>query len=191
METLEKNEPCYVQNHDNKKINVTLNINGNVIDIVQRRLTGGEVQKRANDLQDVYMDKDIYMTQLKREKLAEEAERLQKIEDKKKVKDRKKVIVPVDDETQYLLYKGRRAIERANRNVNAKFIAYSCSDSELEGGSFLYNGKDVSFDRKLKIIDELGIEKDENGVDVNLFNLLLDNANKLSFPTEKEIQDAK
>ncbi|MCP4991552.1 MAG: hypothetical protein GY928_37490 [Colwellia sp.] len=182
--TQEKNEPCYVQNHEAKRIETKFEIDGNTFEITQRRLTGGEVERHLDNMKNVYTDKDVYLTLLKQNELDLELQKLQR-----KAKKGEEVIVPIDDATKFLIYKGKVAISNHNRKLNAQFIAYSCNDSETRGGKFLFNGKKVSEERKINIINELGKADEDKNVDY--FELLLANANRLSYPTEQEKDNAK
>ena len=186
METkkTEMNKPCYIINSDAKKIETKFTVNDHEIEIIQRRLTGKEKELYKTALKDIYTDKDIYKAALAQKDIEK------KIEDAKKreAKNGEEFKLEFDEDFSYIIHKGRVKIEAKNREVQAKFIAWSCSDAELYEGSFLVDGKSVSFEKKLAIIEELG-EDDEN--DVDYFELLLANANRLTYPTKEEVEVAK
>lgn len=184
MET-EKKEPCYVLNHNAKSIEMSFEYEGNKIEVKQRRLSGKETDRHKSDLKNVYTHPDIYKTMLLQNELDKKIERAKK----KRKDDKEPLDVPVDDETKYQLYKGRIAIEKSNREVEARFIAYSCEESVLhESGYFRINGKEVDFETRVQAILELTPE-DKTGKDY--FKILLGNANKLTYPTQHEIETAK
>lgn len=186
-----KTEPCYIQNADAKSIETEFVVSGHTVKIKQRRLNGGEVEKHQLNLKSVYTDKDIYLSLIKQDGIKEALEKEQKRLSKKKDADLTDINIPIDDETSLLMYRGRVAIESYNRKNNAKFIAYSCNKTNLEDGLFLFDGKEVSFDKKVEIISEFGNSEEEIENDVNYFDLLLANANKLSYATKEEIASAK
>lgn len=195
------NEPCYVQNAEAKNIETILNINGHKIEIKQRRLTGEEIDNHLNNMKDVYTDKDIYNSLISQddfEKKLEHAKKEAETEAKKqgkKVKEIEDILdlieIPVDSDTKYLQYKGRAAMEKSNRNINALFIAYSSNDSFLDVGYFKCDGKIIDFETKLKIIKELSRGLNEDDEEINYFDTLLENADKLTYPTQQEVNTAK
>jgi hypothetical protein len=182
-----KTEPCYMLNDEGKYITTDFTFMDKKFEVKQRRLNGEEKQKYVNKLQSVYANKDVYKTLVLQESLKEQLEKL-KADARRKGEDENAVIVPIDDETNYLIHTGTLAITKSNRENEASLIAYSTNDSFLDEGYFKVDGKTFTFEKRMAIIAELG-EDEEN--DINWFKLLLGNANKLMTPTKREVEVAK
>lgn len=172
-----KNESCVSQNFESKFIEDSFEHGLLKIDLKQRRLTGGEQETHASNLMSIYTNKDVYEATLKNPEVKKSLEKA-----KKKGKELDSKDIPINKETDLILRKGTIAVNKLNREVNIKLIAYSCDNSESYGGHFKVNGEDVSFERKVKIINELQDEK---------FKQLLGNANKLMYPTKLEKEQVK
>lgn len=189
----EMNETCYDKDWESTNIKTEFNINGKLVEIEQRRLSVYEVDSHRTNIQSAFKDPKIYKSLLAEDdiekKIAEAKLKLAKAMKKSKqmlseeeLEEELRATIEIDDETKYLIFEAKLKITENNKLVNTKFVMYSSLPSELYGGYFRINGKQLE---PLKIIEILKSLNEED------FKTLYENANKLSYPTKSEIEEVK
>lgn len=189
----ELNEPCYVDDWESTHIKTEFEIFGKMIEVEQRRLSVSEVENHRINIQSAYKDPVIYKSLLKEDEIEKKIEKAKKQLEQKMKKSAKiltddeleaelRTTIDVDDETKYLLYEAKLNISENNKLVNTKFVMYSTSPSDLYGGYFKLDGKQLSPIKTISILKELDKED---------FMKLYRNAEKLSYPTKKEQDEVK
>lgn len=186
-----KTKPCYEQNSTAKFITDEFEINGVKIEIKQHRLDGAQKEFHKENVQSIYTDGEIYKSVIAKNdieaklKIAQDEIKkemqLKKATQKEILEACENVVIDVDAETQHLMYNGTIAIQRANREVKCKFIAYSCENTEFYSGYMKKDGVELNFEESLNVIRSLDEE----------FIKLYTNANKLTYATAEELEQVK